>query len=116
MTQRDFAEKLRQLIDEDPKLTPAGLAIKAGLSSATIRKLLSGENRNPRIDTAEKICQALGTTYEDFMREKPVPEETEILDLVKRLSPEQRRRLLGYGEALLDISESLSSTDTRARK
>jgi len=102
MKQRAFADKLRAVIDADPHLTAAGLATKAGLSNATIRKLLSGENQHPRVDTAEKICRALGTTYEDFMREEPTPEEEELLRLVEKLPADLRRRLLGYGEALLE--------------
>ena len=56
-----FAELLRARIESTPDLTEAGLAVKAGLDNATIRKIIAG-NRNPRIDTIRKICAALGTT------------------------------------------------------
>jgi len=94
MTDRTFSERLREVIDADPNLTEAGLARAAGLDNSTIRQLLSGKAQNPRLDTAMKICRALGTTLEHFMGRDIDPVQTEILDLYARLSAEERRILL----------------------
>lgn len=112
MSERTFAQRLQAVIDADDNLTPAGLAIKAGLDNSAIRSLLSGKAKNPRIDTAIKICAALGTTLEDFMSGAfeaaavPADEEAQrIRDLISQLTPDERIRLLTYGEGLRDARE-----------
>lgn len=105
MKDRTFAEKLRQRIDSDPELTEAGLAVKAGLSNAAIRRLMTGATQNPRVDTAMKICQALGTTLEEFMGQPQTEEERRIAHLMSRLSVDERRQLLGYGEGLISLQD-----------
>ncbi len=109
MTDRTFAERLKRAIERDPALTPAGLAVKAGLSNSVVRKILAGHTKNPRVDTAIMICRALGTTLEDFMsgafegaRLEEDEEDQRIRDLLSQLSIEERRLLLGYAEGLRD--------------
>lgn len=100
MKNRTFAERLKRVIEGDPSLTEAGLAVRAGLANSTIRKLLAGTVQNPRVDTAMRICEALGTTVDQFMRPDQTPEEQEILRLTRLLPDHLRRQLLGYAEAL----------------
>lgn len=102
MENRTFAEKLKAVIDADPNLTPAGLAKMAGLDNSAVRSILSGRAKNPRLDTAMKICAALGTTLEEFMGSPQTPEERDIARLISQLTVEERRQLIGYGQALLD--------------
>lgn len=104
MSKRSFAQRLQAVIDADPNLTAAGLATQAGLNNSAIRYILNGRVRHPRLDTAEKICRALGTTYNDFMSDEPTPEEAEILSLLSELPDDLRRQLLGYGQALRDAA------------
>ena len=120
MTERTFAQRLKAVIDADPNLTEAGLATKAGLSNSVIRKLLKGDTQNPRVDTAIKICSALGTTLEDFMSgafhgaSGPVDEEGQrIRDLVSQLTVEERLRLVTYGEGLRDAREMAQKPSTQ---
>lgn len=101
MVDRAFAERLRATLDRDPNLTESGLAVKAGLSNSVVRKILAGHTSNPRVDTARKICAALGTTLEEFMSDAETEEEKEILRLIMKLPADLRRQLLGYGQALL---------------
>ena len=100
MTDRTFAERLRETIDNDDDLTESGLAIKAGLSNATIRKLLAGNTKNPRVDTARKVCAALGISLEEFMSNAHTDEEHEIVRLALRLPDHLLQQLLGYGKFL----------------
>jgi transcriptional regulator with XRE-family HTH domain len=109
MTDRTFAERLRRAIDADPALTEAGLAVKAGLDNSALRSLLAGRVKNPRLDTAMKVCSALGTTLEDFMSgafeaaQLPADEEAQhIRDLMSQLTLRERRLLITYGEGLRD--------------
>lgn len=109
MSEPTFAERLRRVIENDPNLTVAGLAVRAGLDNSALRSLLSGRVKNPRLDTAVKVCSALGTTLEDFMsgayESGRVPADTEaqhIRSLLSQLSPNERRLLITYGEGLRD--------------
>lgn len=96
-----FLRRLRATIDGDENLTDAGLAVKAGLDNSAIRAMFkNAEKRSPRIDTARKICAALGTTLEVFMSEAKTAEEKELVHLVAQLPDHLRHELLGYGRAL----------------
>ncbi|MDI3335890.1 helix-turn-helix transcriptional regulator [Defluviimonas aestuarii] len=96
MNDRTFADRLKWVIDNDPDLTEAGLAVKAGLANSTVRKLLAGTVQNPRMDTAKKICAALGTTVDQFMKPDLTPEEREIIRLTALLPDHLRRQVLGF--------------------
>jgi len=112
MNDRTFAQRLQAVIDANPDITPAGLSKQAGLDNSAIRSLLSGKAKNPRVDTAVKICAALGTTLEDFMagnfQEARVPadeEDQHIRHLLSQLTIEERRRLVTYGEGMRDARQ-----------
>ena len=116
MSEPSFSERLQRVIDNDPDLTTAGLAVKAGLDNSALRSLLSGRVKNPRLDTAIKVCEALGTTLEDFMsgayEAGQVPADAEaqrIRSLLSQLSPRERRLLITYGEGLRDARAPGSS-------
>lgn len=116
MKKSPFAQRLQRVIDNDPDLTPAGLAVKAGLDNSAVRSLLSGRVKNPRLDTSIRICAALGTTLEDFMSgdyeagQLPTdPENQRIRALLSELSPHERHLLLSYAEGLRD-AKSQDST------
>ena len=66
MKNASFTEILRSRIDQDPDLTEAGLASKAGLDNSTIRIMLD-RNTSPREATMRKIAAALGESLEQFM-------------------------------------------------
>jgi len=71
-----FVDILEKRIEADPSLTAAGLAKRAGLDNSTIRTMIR-DRRSPRIDTALKICQALGETVESFMSQSRDPVTSE---------------------------------------
>ena len=96
-----FLRRLRETIDADPNLTEAGLAVKAGLDNSAIRAMFKhADKRSPRIETARRICEALGTTLEEFLSNAQTNEEREIVRLVMQLPEHLRHELLGYGRAL----------------
>lgn len=123
MTERTFAQRLKAVIDADSALTEAGLATKAGLSNSVIRKLLKGDTQNPRVDTAIKICEALGTTLEDFMAgafpNASSPDDAEdqrIRHLLSQLTPEERIRIATYAEGMRDARELAQKSPPQDKK
>ncbi len=96
----DFVEILIQRIKSDPELTEAGLAVRAGLDNSTIRQMIKN-HRNPRIDTAMKICHALGETVETFMSQRASdPVMSELLFHLEQLTAEERAMLLAAAKGL----------------
>lgn len=47
-------------------LTNAKLASLTGITQSTIDKITSGVNKNPKLDTLQALCDALGCTLNDF--------------------------------------------------
>lgn len=88
-----FVDILEERIKANPDLTPAGLAKRAGLDNSTIRQMIR-DRRSPRIDTALKICQALGETVESFMSQSRDPVTSEILAHLEQLTAGERQILL----------------------
>lgn len=58
--------------------TYAQLAIKSGVSTATIHGLEHGES-SPSLDTVDKLCKALGTSVEAALRVRTKPENIRII-------------------------------------
>ncbi|MTH62142.1 helix-turn-helix domain-containing protein [Paracoccus litorisediminis] len=97
---REFAKKLEEHLAANPELTPASLAVKAGLDNSAIRGIIAGRSKVPKLSTMVKISQALGLTLEEFMAGPRTPEELYIVRLVARLPVRERLQLLGYAQAL----------------
>lgn len=90
---REFVDILADRIENDPNLTVAGLASAAGLDNSTIRQMIK-HRRNPRIDTAMKICAALNTTVEGFFHQDMDPNRAELQFLLDQLEEGELRLLL----------------------
>lgn len=97
---KTFAQRLQDRIDADPDLTPARLATLAGLDNSTIRQFLSGKSRSMKLETAERIASALGTTLVEFMADPKSEEDRKILALLATLTSDEKARALGYLEAV----------------
>jgi|TARA_R100000541_G_scaffold36671_1_gene44728 transcriptional regulator with XRE-family HTH domain len=113
MIDRTFAQRLKAAVENSETITEAGLATKAGLSNSVVRKILKGTTQNPRVDTAIKICSALGTTLEDFMsgafeagQVSSDKEAVRIRHLLSQLSARERHLLITYGEGLRDAQDT----------
>jgi transcriptional regulator with XRE-family HTH domain len=61
----DFVQNLEWWLDQDKDLTPTALARRAGLDKTAVRQMIVLK-RSPRIDTALKICGALGISLDQF--------------------------------------------------
>jgi len=95
-----FLIRLKERIETDPNITAASLSVKAGLSNAAIRHWLNGDSKSPTLESARKICAALGTTLEEFMSNSQTVEEQEIVRLFAQLPEPLKQQLLGYGRGL----------------
>ena len=95
-----FHEKLEKYLAEHPKWNPANLATAAGLDNSAIRKMLASRS-NPRIDTIQKIADALGEPVEYFTG-GPSPEGlSEIQRLSALLTPEEQAMIKTTVSALV---------------
>lgn len=82
----DFGKRLALIIHAREDLTSSGLSIRAGLDNSAIRAIISGKARSPRLDTAMKICEALGTDLYRFLA-------ADLADLERGILPGQALRL-----------------------
>jgi transcriptional regulator with XRE-family HTH domain len=105
-----FLLRLRDRIDQDSELTPAGLAKKAGLDNSAIRSMFKND-ASPRAATMRKICAALGTTLEEFMSNAETTEEQEIVRLFAQLPEPLKQQLLGYGRGLAAAADQVQPKD-----
>lgn len=61
MEERDaFVKGIKAIIDGRDDLTVSGVALRAGLADSTLRKILSGAAKSPKVATAEQIAAAAG--------------------------------------------------------
>lgn len=101
----EFVDLLRGWLDANPEISPSRLAVDAGLDPSTVRKLLIGENRNPRLDVAEKICGALGVGLGEFLVANGDADLLALLRAASQLNDEDRGALLRVANALAKATE-----------
>lgn len=105
-----FVEGLRRIFDANPELKPAAVSVRAGLDNSTIRKLISGANSSPKIETANRIAQAMGYDLADVIAVGSHQDPAMALDWLRLLdivSPEIRDEAVKY--ALFLQSQNLSA-------
>lgn len=64
-------DRINQL-KKEKGMTNAQLAARSGITQSTLDKITAGINRNPKLDTLEAICKALGCRLSD-LEEQPAP-------------------------------------------
>ena len=84
----EFVDALRWWLDHREGLNPTGLAKAAGLDKTAVRQMIEFD-RSPRIDTALKICVALGVTLDQFLARDDDARRTELLRLLDRLTDDE---------------------------
>lgn len=115
-TRDNFIEGLRLIFEARKDLTPAGVSTDAGLDNSTIRKLLSGQNSSPRIETAEKIASAMGYRLSTILEIGAGRIPLSAIDLVtkiEQLPPKYSEEAIRYLEYLLgrDADQRPSSAE-----
>jgi transcriptional regulator with XRE-family HTH domain len=103
-----FAAQLQRLM-EMRGLQQRQLARRAHLSESSISRLLSGEQGNPTTRTLQHLARALDLEVRDLLLSEgeapraPASESEELLlELYRLLSPEERSRIVGYAEAIVE--------------
>lgn len=112
-----ISEKILQLLEER-KMTQKEFAKRTGISQSTISEWKK-KHTNPVSDKILIICEVLEVTPEELLTgaqavgnrsRKPErvivdmdSEEGEVLSCYHRFNEEQRKRLLGYMQALSDM-------------
>ena len=113
MRDRDpFIEGLRQIFEARTDITPASVSVAAGLDNSTIRKLLSGSNASPKVETAQRIAKAMGYSLTDVIRIGERPNATPIIELHQELEnlPEDiLQEALKYAQYLRDLRKQADS-------
>lgn len=79
---------------KDKRLTYANLSELTGIPIGTIKRLLSGVTKNPRIDTLSKIEEALGLQSSDIVRPYLTEQEELLLQRFRALSKKGRSAAL----------------------
>lgn len=104
-----FVEGLRRIFSANPDMKPSVISVKAGLDNSTIRKLISGANSSPKIDTANRIADAMGYQLADVIAIGAHEDPSLALDwlrLLDEVTPEVRDEAIKY--ALYLQSQNLS--------
>lgn len=104
-----FVEGLRRIFAANPALKPSVISVNAGLDNSTIRKLISGANSSPKIDTANRIAEAMGYQLADVIAIGAHEDPAVALDwlrLLDEVTPEVRDEAIKY--ALFLQSQNLA--------
>lgn len=107
-----MSDALRTWLSEEldrRKWSQRELARQADISQAFVNRVLSGD-LSPSINFCNKVAQALGEPPEKLLRlagilpTSPASEDEqlirEVLDILKNMSPDQRKELLRYAHYL----------------
>lgn len=88
-----FIEGIRRIFDARADLKPAKVSVDAGLDNSTIRKLLSGTNASPKVETASRIANAMGYSLATIISIGAHDTSPEIVNLLDRIGllPEKER-------------------------
>ena len=92
----DIKQRIRELLNE-LNWSEYRLAVESGLSQSTIANIFN-RNTTPSIATLEMICKGFGITLAQFFAEgnmvELTPEQREMFDAWRTLSPEQKQVLM----------------------
>ena len=92
---------LRHLLDTK-EISMNELSRRSGLGQTGIADIMSGKSRSPRLDTLEKIAEALDTTVIDLLLDSQRGKaEQDILSAFSQLPEHDQERLLQTAQAWL---------------
>lgn len=67
MEEDPFITGLRAVFAAHPELKPATVSAESGFDKSTIRMMLEGRTRSPKVSTCVAIARTLGSTVEEIM-------------------------------------------------
>lgn len=114
----DFLNYLKNQIKNDPLLTARDISQAANLSEAQMSRILSGKRTEISIDCFARICNYVGTNYQNYLVDKNVVpsfynyEEIDVSKTenlkkyISNLIVSDKDYLIEYAEFLLNASES----------
>ena len=120
MTVEQVLDRIESLAS-DNDMTIYELARNAGVPNSTLYNAFERRTM-PRIDTVDKICEALDITMSDFFLFSEhigagnymSEDEIELIEMNRSLTRRNREHLLVYAQALMDGQEPVK-TDTKRR-
>lgn len=89
----EFVQTLKWWLDHSSIGNPTALAKAAGLDKTAVRQMIVLE-RNPRIDTAMKICAALGVSLDQFFARDLDDKRSALMRQLDHLSDDEIELLL----------------------
>ena len=121
MTVEQVLDRIEGLAS-DNGMTIYELARSAGVPNSTLYNAFERRTM-PRIDTVDKICEALDITMSDFflfsgdagMGSYMSEDEIELIEMNRSMTRRNREHLLVYAHALIDGQEPVK-TDTKRRR
>ena len=85
----DVGKRIKEL-RKAKGLSTNKLSNDAGLSQSYVRNLEEGKYDNPTVESLQLICDALGTTFEDFVNYKDFSlSQLKAMKVIRTLSDEQ---------------------------
>ncbi len=119
MTVEDIHGRIRSLAAER-NLSIYELAKRAGLAESTIYNLFE-RGTMPKIETLEKLCDAMEVSLSDFFvfLSKPgrrihmTGDEIALMEIHSGLSKKNRERLMIYAQAMADTQEPVKKSKKR---
>lgn len=86
------------------------VAIGAGVSYEMLKKLKQTDGYRTNIEDAIKIAAFFGKTIDDFISRPELQSDLELIDILSRLRPEDRRFLLNAARAQIESLGPLPDT------
>ena len=106
-----FIEGMRKIFAMREDLKPSRVSVDAGLDNSTVRKLLSGANASPKVETAQKIADAMGIELATIIAlgsHEASDQLVSVISQIDQLPEEELRELLRFVNYLEAKSEAAS--------
>lgn len=111
-------------------LTEYALGKRSGIPQPTIHRILSGESRNPKVRTLDRLARTLGMSLDDLVREEPRrhglpvreenppydPEDLRVARAIRHLPPKSRVALQTIFDSLVKSAPWDEVTERRGGK
>ena len=91
-----------QRLKKEKGITTKELSNIAGIPLGTLNKILSGQTKDPKLETLKAIAKALGCTLDDFDIKEDGENSEELFSVKEHTIIEKYRTLDDYGKELID--------------